>query len=85
VIEMVDEGLVEPAGAGPEDWRFRGPALQRVQTALRLSHDLRVNLAGAALALELMDERDDLRRQLRNLRDRTEPDVERLAAEASLR
>lgn len=69
VIEMVDEGLLDPLGYGPEDWRFRGPALRRAQAALRLSHDLRVNYAGAALALELLDELEELRRQLRNLHD----------------
>lgn len=65
VIEMVDEGLLDPLGYGPEDWRFRGPALRRAQAALRLTHDLRVNYAGAALALELLDELEDLRRRLR--------------------
>jgi chaperone modulatory protein CbpM len=70
VIEMVDEGLLEPTGASPEQWRFHGPALWRVRTALRLTQDLRVNLAGAALAVELMDELEELRRQLPYLHDR---------------
>ncbi len=72
LIDMVDEGLLEPIGSGPDNWRFPGSALQRAQTALRLTHDLRVNLAGAALALELLDELDSLRRQLRLLQDRTD-------------
>jgi chaperone modulatory protein CbpM len=65
VIEMVDEGLLEPQGGQPDSWRFRGTELRRMQAALRLAQDLRVNYAGAALALELLDELDQLRRQLR--------------------
>lgn len=67
VIEMVDEGLIEPSGAEPPRWRFHGVALRRVQTALRLRQDLRVNLAGAALALDLMEELEDVRQRLRRL------------------
>ncbi|NIR30474.1 MAG: MerR family transcriptional regulator [Gammaproteobacteria bacterium] len=62
VIEMVEEGVLEPEGPAPQDWRFRGSAVKRLQMALRLTRDLRVNLPGAALALELLDELDALRR-----------------------
>ncbi len=71
VIELVDEGILAPAGASsvhsPEVWRFTGVHLHRARVALRLQGDLGVNLAGAALALELMDEMDNLRAQLRKL------------------
>lgn len=61
VIEMVEEGVVDPSGNDPSSWRFHGDAVPRVQTALRLSEDLRVNMAGAALALDLIDELSELR------------------------
>lgn len=61
LIEMVDEGVLVPEGRVPSEWRFRGPQLARAQVALRLAEDLRVNLPGAALALELMDELEQLR------------------------
>jgi len=67
VIELVDEGVLEPRGDRPDSWRFRGTELRRLQTALRLTRDLRLNYAGAALVLELLDELDELRRQLRLL------------------
>jgi chaperone modulatory protein CbpM len=35
--------------------------VQRVQTAIRLQQDLGVNLAGAALALDLLEELQELR------------------------
>ncbi len=67
VIDMVAEGVVEPLGGGPDNWRFTGANLVRVQTALRLQNDLRVNLPGAALALELLEEIDELRRRVHRL------------------
>jgi chaperone modulatory protein CbpM len=48
----------------PHRWRFSGTHLRRATVALRLQRDLGVNLAGAALALELLDELDTLRARL---------------------
>lgn len=64
VIEMVEEGIAEPLGRSPREWRFTGPMVDRLQRALRLQSQLGVNLAGAALALDLLDELDELRRAL---------------------
>jgi chaperone modulatory protein CbpM len=66
IIEMVSEGIAEPQGSDPRQWRFTGLTIQRIQTAIRLQRDLNLNLAGAALALDLLDELTDLRR----MRDR---------------
>jgi chaperone modulatory protein CbpM len=64
VIELVQEGVIqphaEPSLPAPR-WRFDGLAVARVQRALRLQRDLGVNLAGVALALELLDELERLR------------------------
>jgi chaperone modulatory protein CbpM len=62
VIEIVAEGIVEPLGGAPEQWRFSGVALTRVQRVLRLQRDFGVNLPGAALALDLLEEVERLRR-----------------------
>ncbi|RFA30531.1 hypothetical protein CAI21_05655 [Alkalilimnicola ehrlichii] len=62
VVSLVDEGVVAPEGAGPEEWHFHGEHLRRVQVAVRLGEDLGVNLPGVALALELLDELEALRR-----------------------
>ena len=67
IIELVNEGVLAPVGAAPDDWRFTGIHLHRARVALRLETDLGVNLAGAALALELLDERDALRERLQSL------------------
>ncbi|MAM56690.1 MAG: MerR family transcriptional regulator [Salinicola sp.] len=63
VIELVDEGVIVPHGRRREQWRFYGASLHRVRVVQRLQRDLGVNLAGAALALELMDEVARLRRR----------------------
>ena len=65
VLKLVDEGVVEPLGREPVHWRFRGVSVWRVRCALRLEQDLGVNVAGAALALDLLDELEQLRIRLR--------------------
>lgn len=61
VLHMVDEGLLQPQGGEPKQWRFAAADLRRAQIARRLQHDLAVNLAGAALALDLLEEIKELR------------------------
>jgi chaperone modulatory protein CbpM len=63
IIELVEEGVLEVIELAPE-WRFSGTALRRARTASRLQRDLRINLPGVALALELLDELEHLRRAL---------------------
>lgn len=69
IVELVDEGLLTPAGTAPGEWRFTGVHLHRARVALRLENDLGVNLAGAALALELLDELGALRERVQRLED----------------
>ena len=61
VHEMVDEGLIQPIGSKPIQWRFTSIEIRRVQTTLRLQRDLRVNLPGCALVLDLLEELQELR------------------------
>lgn len=67
VIELVDEGVVEPLGRESVHWRFRGASVRRVRCAQRLEQDLGVNVAGAALALDLLEELERLRARLHRL------------------
>ena len=67
IAELVDEGVLEPAGIEKSHWCFTGFSLHRVRTAKHLQRDLRVNLAGVALALELLDEVRQLREQLNRI------------------
>ena len=64
IMAWVSEGVLSPAGGSPQDWRFSGNSLKRAKTAARLMHDLELNLPGVALALNLLEELDQLRSQL---------------------
>ena len=69
LVTYVEEGILEPAegeglGERPAQWRFHVSSIRRVQTVVRLQRDLGVNLPGAALALELLDRIEELRRRL---------------------
>ena len=68
IVELVEEGILPPIGGTAPAWAFEGAALNRARRALRLHRDLQINLAGVALALDLMDELDHLRRRLREAR-----------------
>ena len=62
VVDIVAEGIVEPLGANRAQWRFSGVAVTRIQRVMRLQQEFDVNLPGAALALELLEEIERLRR-----------------------
>ena len=65
VVEaMVEEGIVAPIGGGVIKWRFTRNSVVRVRTVLRMQRDLRVNLAGAALALDLLERIEALNERL---------------------
>ena len=64
IIELVEEGALEPAGFVQTQWRFSGNSLQRARTAMRLQRDLGINLSGIALALDLLDTIDTLESRL---------------------
>src|SRR5512141_446678 len=67
VVELVASGLLEPRGADPQGWRFPASALPRARSTARLVNDLGVNLAGAAVILDLLEERRQLLARLRQL------------------
>jgi chaperone modulatory protein CbpM len=65
IVELVEEGILTVTAEAGGEWRFSGANLRRARIALRLQQDLEVNLAGVALALDLLDEIKELRRRLR--------------------
>ena len=65
VFAFVEEGVAEPLGRDPARWRFRGITVRRVRCAIHLQRDLGVNVAGAALAIDLLEELEAMRARLR--------------------
>lgn len=67
IVELVQEGVLEPQGEKPEQWRFTGPDLIRLRRALNLQRDLDLNLPGIALAIDLLEELDELRAKIERM------------------
>lgn len=65
VDELVGEGILEPSVGVSGDRRFPYSSVRRTRTVIHLQRDLGLNLAGTALALDLLDRIEDLRSQLR--------------------
>lgn len=61
---MVEQGILEPIGTHGRHWCFPASSLRRTRITLNLQRDLGVNLAGAALALELLDHIQQLNARL---------------------
>ena len=64
VLQLVEHGVIEPQGSAPQVWVFTGASLQRTRVALRLLRDLELNLPGAALAVDLLEQIARLQRAL---------------------
>jgi chaperone modulatory protein CbpM len=65
VVQLVQEGVIAPStGNAISTWRFASFHVQHAKIATRLQRDLGVNMEGAALALQLLDELQTLRAQM---------------------
>ena len=67
IIELVEEGILAPEGIDASTWRFSHVTIAKARTARRLQQDLGVNFAGIAIALNLMDERQELQSRLQRM------------------
>lgn len=64
VFELIEHGVVDPANGPESEYAFEAVSVLRAKKARRLERDLGINMAGIALVLDLLEERDQLRRQL---------------------
>lgn len=67
VQRLVEEGIIEPTRHEGETPYFPPSCLKRTRVVMNLRSDLGVNLAGAALALELLDRIEKLQARLSRL------------------
>lgn len=70
VIEIVEHGILEPQGSVPQDWRFNDYELALARRAAKLRRDLELEWEGVALALDLLEEVQQLRAENRMLKQR---------------
>jgi len=68
VEALVEQGILEPAGRRGYHWCFPASSLRRTRITLHLQRDLGVNLAGAALALDLLERIEELDARLRAMK-----------------
>ena len=71
IIELVEEGILDPVGSEVGEWCFPGSSLGRARVAMHLQRDLDINVAGVALVLDLLDELESLRARLRRFEQGT--------------
>lgn len=65
--EMMDHGLFNDQQIQKKEMHFDVKSLLRIQSACRLQQDLGINLPGVVLVLELLDELEQVRNELKIL------------------
>lgn len=67
IIALVEEGILSPTTRSKRENRywFSGSSVKRANRAIRLQRELELDLAGVAVALDLLDEIERLRNRLR--------------------
>ena len=70
VIEIVEHGILEPQGRKPDEWLFDDRALIIARRAAKLRRDLELEWEGVALALDLLNELEQVRAENRMLKQR---------------
>jgi chaperone modulatory protein CbpM len=63
LIDIVSLGIIEPHDRQASEWQFDDVVVADIARATRLRRDLEINWAGVALAMELLDEVEALRRE----------------------
>lgn len=67
IVSLVEEGILDPRGGEPAQWRFAAANLRRAARALRLQRDLEINPEAVGLVLDLLEEVEQLRAELGRL------------------
>ena len=70
VEALVAHGILVPLNRHASEWDFDASLVPRLTRAMRLRQDLELNWPGVALALELLDELEQVRRENRRLLQR---------------
>jgi len=68
IIEIVHLGIVEPQGKVPNQWRFDVDMLASAKRAWRLHRQLELDWPGVAVALQLLQQVENLTQENQRLR-----------------
>jgi chaperone modulatory protein CbpM len=64
IQELIQHGILDIDNIAIEHYRFHPVHMRKVRTVIHLQTDLEVNLPGAALVIDLMEELDELRKKI---------------------
>ncbi|KTD22546.1 chaperone modulator CbpM [Legionella londiniensis] len=67
LFELIEHGIIQVQGKNIKQMRFDYRMLSRIQSAARLKEDLGINLPGIAVILDLLEELQQIRDELRIL------------------
>jgi len=67
IVALVEQHLIIPKGKQQSEWRFDSISLRRCKIAISFHRDLEVNIAGVSLAMDLLDQIEELQTKLRRL------------------
>lgn len=65
VIALVEYELLQPEGETIEEWSFSLTAVKRARLACSFYYELEINWQGVALALDLLDQIEQLEAELK--------------------
>ncbi|MFA5669305.1 MAG: chaperone modulator CbpM [Balneolaceae bacterium] len=60
IIELVEEGILEPIGDAEHEWRFHYEAISRIKKVRRLQRDFELDLSATGLIIHLLDRIEEL-------------------------
>ena len=67
LLELVEQGALEPSGESESGWRFPSGAVSTVRAAARLRAAFDLDTSGLVLALDLLERIDELEHRVREL------------------
>lgn len=70
LIEIVEEGVLEPEGNKPEEWIFDATMLSMIKRATRLHRDFDIEWTSIPLLLDMLNEMEQLRSENKLLKQR---------------
>ncbi len=70
IVACIDHDVASVVGQSVTEWRFSSTVIVRLHKAWRLHRDLGLHVDNLALVLDLLDERDELVREISSLRYR---------------
>lgn len=60
IIELVEEGILEPIDNTEHEWRFHYKAISRIKKVKRLQRDFELDLTATGLIIHLLDRIEEL-------------------------